>query len=158
MPDTTNHFARFVYPACGALVGACVALVINFASTQTVSPSSETFDRIYPSDVGVSYDVVIDGVAHGFPRPAFATFHVGNAQFVEIYRTGACVDIGILTLSAILGAALAWMLLPRTLGTRRAELRAGSDRCEGCGYSLRGNVSGVCPECGAPTRSLIRNE
>ncbi|MEW6252552.1 MAG: hypothetical protein AB1716_18090 [Planctomycetota bacterium] len=24
-------------------------------------------------------------------------------------------------------------------------------RCHGCGYSLVGNVSGVCPECGRPT-------
>lgn len=24
--------------------------------------------------------------------------------------------------------------------------------CRGCGYNLRGNTSGVCPECGAPVR------
>jgi hypothetical protein len=38
--------------------------------------------------------------------------------------------------------ALAW-LLARLL---RRRLRPG--HCAGCGYNLRGNVSGVCPECG----------
>lgn len=27
-------------------------------------------------------------------------------------------------------------------------------RCENCGYDLTGNVSGRCPECGAPVRTL----
>jgi hypothetical protein len=27
---------------------------------------------------------------------------------------------------------------------------AAPERCPRCGYSLRGNVSGVCPECGTP--------
>jgi hypothetical protein len=29
-----------------------------------------------------------------------------------------------------------------------AERRVAKGRCEACGYDLRANVSGVCPECG----------
>lgn len=31
---------------------------------------------------------------------------------------------------------------------RRRRNRGGSDRCRQCAYDLRGNVSGICPECG----------
>ncbi len=30
----------------------------------------------------------------------------------------------------------------------RAIERQAQNRCQGCGYDLTGNVSGVCPECG----------
>jgi hypothetical protein len=42
----------------------------------------------------------------------------------------------------------AWMLLAarRAVAARR---RAERGLCTGCGYDLRGNASGVCPECGA---------
>ena len=38
-------------------------------------------------------------------------------------------------------------------GVRDADLLRVLDRCRchGCGYSLIGNVSGTCPECGRPT-------
>jgi tellurite resistance protein TehA-like permease len=32
----------------------------------------------------------------------------------------------------------------------RRERWRSEGRCVGCGYFLRGNVSGVCPECGKP--------
>lgn len=40
---------------------------------------------------------------------------------------------------------VAWLLL-----WNRSVLRQRSGRCRACGYNLTGNVSGVCPECGAP--------
>lgn len=40
-------------------------------------------------------------------------------------------------------AVLSWM--------RRAAPQ--SSGCEACGYDLRGNVSGRCPECGRPTEA-----
>ena len=48
------------------------------------------------------------------------------------------------TLAALLpaGRAVRWWLR-----RRRARERG---ICAGCGYDLRGNVSGVCPECGSP--------
>lgn len=52
-----------------------------------------------------------------------------------------------------------WMLLAPTvvlsvLCFRRAAIRArqSTGNCPDCNYDLRGNVSGVCPECGAMLR------
>lgn len=36
----------------------------------------------------------------------------------------------------------------------RAARRRGQNRCACCGYSLTGNVSGTCPECGATAPEL----
>jgi hypothetical protein len=49
--------------------------------------------------------------------------------------------------------ALVASVLPAAAAVRRwrsARLR-NVGLCRVCGYDLRGNVSGVCPECGAPT-------
>src|SRR4051812_42639250 len=55
------------------------------------------------------------------------------------------------TLAVILGglwatytAALVWRL--RWIARRDHPI----GHCDSCGYSLTGNVSGVCPECGTP--------
>jgi hypothetical protein len=36
-----------------------------------------------------------------------------------------------------------------------ARRRRGRGHCAHCGYDLRGNVSGVCPECAAPAPSSV---
>lgn len=36
-------------------------------------------------------------------------------------------------------------------GARAGFLEMAKHRCRECGYNLRGNTSGRCPECGAPT-------
>lgn len=49
-------------------------------------------------------------------------------------------------------AALSVLTLPLLLGfvaTRRRCLRRRRGICVECGYDLTGNVSGICPECGA---------
>ena len=59
-------------------------------------------------------------------------------------------------LSALLGFLPAYWLTRRA-AVRAAQWRAAArrgrrlshGRCAACGYSLMGNVSGVCPECGA---------
>jgi len=55
--------------------------------------------------------------------------------------------IAVLTVLAMAAVAFAYcvygtILLIRTLRRQRLGL------CLGCGYDLRGNRSGVCPECG----------
>lgn len=59
----------------------------------------------------------------------------------------------------LLGAA--WIIIPSVVifcygvqtGMTEQETsnRKKYDRCLHCGYSLRGNLSGICPECGAAT-------
>lgn len=49
-----------------------------------------------------------------------------------------------LTLASVLLAYGAWS------GPWRRRRRARSGLCVVCGYNLRGNLSGVCPECGTP--------
>jgi hypothetical protein len=39
----------------------------------------------------------------------------------------------------------------RLLRSRRRRVRLRENLCPGCGYDLRGNASGVCPECGNAT-------
>ena len=38
--------------------------------------------------------------------------------------------------------------MPAILQRRRERRRRAAGECLGCGYSLAGNLSGVCPECG----------
>ena len=49
----------------------------------------------------------------------------------------------------VLLAGLAWALW--FAFERPIDLRRAKGLCLHCGYDLTGNVSGVCPECGAPT-------
>jgi outer membrane protein assembly factor BamB len=43
----------------------------------------------------------------------------------------------------------AWLIRAALRWRRRRRVRTG--RCLACNYSLTGNISGVCPECGTPT-------
>lgn len=50
-------------------------------------------------------------------------------------------------------AALMLLLSGAVLATevqRKVQATDGPPTCDGCGYNLTGNVSGVCPECGRP--------
>jgi hypothetical protein len=53
-------------------------------------------------------------------------------------------------LPAILLALLPAWWFPRRWREFRARWRAGRNVCARCAYDLRGNTSGVCPECGTP--------
>jgi hypothetical protein len=69
--------------------------------------------------------------------------HLAPLSFWERMGLWAAVIPNLLFYGA-LGAGVAW-------GFRRPAKTASSDespQCQKCGYSLRGNVSGVCPECG----------
>lgn len=45
-----------------------------------------------------------------------------------------------------------------TLYRRRPRTHTGAVLCRVCGYDLRGNVSGRCPECGCATENLGKEE
>jgi hypothetical protein len=46
---------------------------------------------------------------------------------------------------ALVGAMIGWYFAKRSTSSRQV-----APRCENCDYSLIGNRSGVCPECGQP--------
>ena len=48
------------------------------------------------------------------------------------------------------GVSAAW----QALGAARRRRRAATGLCAACGYDLTGNVSGVCPECGAAAEAV----
>ena len=52
----------------------------------------------------------------------------------------------------------AWLVVGVWLWHRQenARLQEERRRCERCGYSLTGNMSGVCPECGTSTLRRLR--
>ena len=52
----------------------------------------------------------------------------------------------------------AWLVVGLWLWRRQENARARRDRthCGRCGYSLTGNESGVCPECGTSTLPRMR--
>ena len=56
----------------------------------------------------------------------------------------------------LVAAVLSTLALPFLNGLRflhRRRSRRRQNRCEICGYSLTGNTSGVCPECGTAAHS-----
>ena len=58
----------------------------------------------------------------------------------------------LITLTAILPVARLLLWGVRTIVLSPPGKRAEPNTCRGCGYNLTGNVSGVCPECGAEAR------
>ena len=59
--------------------------------------------------------------------------------------------VGVLTSAIPLLAVLVFL----STGSRRAFFEnTGNAYCEGCGYDLTGNESGVCPECGRRVREV----
>lgn len=86
------------------------------------------------------------------------TYFVSNVSFQGISRFGLGIplrfSLGSVQVTAIpLGSLLLFtgMFSVATWVARRRSIPAGS--CVRCGYNLTGNVSGVCPECGAVVES-----
>lgn len=50
---------------------------------------------------------------------------------------------------AVVGGLLVW-------SWRRGRRRPDPVACRNCGYNLKGNVSGICPECGTPRTARIK--
>lgn len=68
-------------------------------------------------------------------------FGIGGVDSAELISWSAPFVVTVLVLF------LAWIEQPR-------HLVGDPPHCERCGYSLKGNTSGVCPECGAAQPSI----
>ncbi len=82
----------------------------------------------------------------GFPIPV-AIFHLESGRWIDYVHHGP-VALLICAMNVI-SVAVALPLPVALLAIRRfPRMREG--HCVQCGYSLIGNTSGVCPECGTP--------
>lgn len=69
----------------------------------------------------------------------------------ETYQIMAWMTAGSVCLLLACGVCLGQALLRYRVG-----MRLQNSLCAACGYNLTGNVSGVCPECGAVGRPDLR--
>jgi hypothetical protein len=89
--------------------------------------------------------------ADGLTGQFLTSSHLEDAQILsEIVEPWRTIGLG------ILGGTVAYALLAACLRCLRAARQNRAARlrpCRSCGYDLRGNTSGVCPECGNPMPS-----
>lgn len=90
--------------------------------------------------------IVLGALALALPLP-----ETGPARY-ETYRVlrVILVETSVLYIAVGLGVRLVIGMLR---WRDRARKNLSIDRCLHCGYSLIGNVSGTCPECGTRARS-----
>ncbi len=62
----------------------------------------------------------------------------------------ACLVLGLI----VLVAALTWNTGIARTRSRSPQEVADATFCSECGYNLKGNESGVCPECGSTVRNV----
>lgn len=77
--------------------------------------------------------------------PAFFSPAVFRSVNALIQLMSLLVNLAICVIPLLV---LGWLTL-RLSGKKRVR-RLRFPRCHKCGYNLRGNVSGICPECGRP--------
>jgi hypothetical protein len=94
------------------------------------SPAGTTMFIARPRFLGFAY-VKITGPFNYHPRQVSGTYIA--------VPSWACTSLTLIV-------PLVWA---RNQYRRHKESRIG--RCRRCGYSLTGNTSGICPECGTPT-------
>lgn len=61
-----------------------------------------------------------------------------------------------LVLPALAAVFAALLALPPAVRQTQRRFRAAAGRCSACGYSLTGNLSGACPECGGSVAKNLR--
>jgi len=70
------------------------------------------------------------------------------------YSVGLQLELAAISFVALLILALPAMALLRavrfltTYQDRQVQMRMARNECVHCGYSMQGNISGICPECG----------
>ena len=70
----------------------------------------------------------------------------------DFYRYGLIPLAKLSGFACILAVPVVVFVIRLARRPSRSQRRAAMGLCVACGYSLKGNTSGVCPECGAPVR------
>lgn len=117
------------------------ALGIKFASEHPFGKDVGWGGAVWAGLRGESFEVsYAERVLNRLLTPR-ETEHV-QATTPWSYRFDAPIYAPLIVLVAIL------LVMPRSAGPFRRWRRRRRNLCVGCGYSLEGNLSGVCPECG----------
>lgn len=78
--------------------------------------------------------------------------------FSGVFAFGAVDILTLLVVATLAAYGLSWVTVraaePLLAAHRRVIAQDDNSVCERCGYDLRGNVSGRCPECGAARRCV----
>lgn len=74
------------------------------------------------------------------------TLYAGSVQPRRGFIGGEILHISMATIAIVIIIEL--ILLARISVVWALNKRVSSEYCTGCGYCLRGNTTGICPECG----------
>ena len=107
--------------------------------------------RLVPKPNGSNVGLFDTGVVSSPAIPRFRLPQVDRQSPPRIFD----VRIPLWLVFLLSAAPAAWLWL-RALGHTTAIYRETRGLCSGCGYDLRGNVSGRCPECGKETKKQPR--
>jgi len=133
-----------------------IALLVPWMMTLRLSP----LVKLTPTErLGFS---IGPGALVGVIPPGSGTVSPANGKFFWIpmvYRypmaSFVLVVLPLWIPPALAAAVTVWLFV----SVRRKRTPVG---CGNCGYNLRGNISGICPECGNPvnsqTASMVDNE
>ncbi len=83
---------------------------------------------------------------------SFAVMTAINFVLAWQFSSSAWSSLPLMISLRVLGYGLP-ILIFGLLGRWYPTVRIPPGHCQKCGYDLTGNVSGVCPECGAEARS-----
>jgi hypothetical protein len=126
--------------------GAVAAVIIRSEyvghGTLTTEPGWYA-DSLDPA--GGSADVWLMRAAPNPPRELLGVQYYDSDDGANRIR-GVVIPLWVVV---VLFAALPGVRAPGMVRRRHTRLRARRGLCPRCGYDLTGNVSGVCPECGA---------
>jgi hypothetical protein len=141
----------------------CLGTVLLWVRSERVYESIHWHGRDWGRDIGTDDGILVYSEWHApvdlietpavwksqkrFPQPRRFGMERYNGAVSGAVVGNAWAPWFPLWLPAILTALMPGMWL-YSLVRRRRQFKLG--QCSHCGYSLTGNTSGVCPECGTP--------
>jgi hypothetical protein len=81
-------------------------------------------------------------------HPVWTLLGALGVAAMEVFARPFCVPVAGVAIVVSWGVSIAGLVRHRR--QRIEQYRRWTHRCLRCGYSLIGNTSGVCPECGRP--------
>ena len=98
----------------------------------------------------ITFHVESDGTVALLPFGKNFDYMSSSARMPYRQLRASLFQIGLLVI-----ALPAWLVFTRVRRKVKRYTAARDSLCVRCGYSLAGNASGVCPECGAPIDSSL---